>query len=115
MALYPSDSYQPQATPRRPGDGAWRRLRKRALAFMALALVCGLGAAALITRAIVRRAGRLVPVPMVKVAVAAAPLPTATALQRESIALVDWPETALPDGSFRDFGALEGRVTSTPL
>jgi pilus assembly protein CpaB len=116
MAMYSTEQpLLPQATPRRPGEGPARRTRTRALAFMALSLGAGLAAALLITRYLSRRPDRLAQAPMVKVAVAAMNLATGAALNKDSIELVDWPKPALPDGTFAEMKALEGRVTNGPL
>jgi len=42
-------------------------------------------------------------------------LPLATTLRPDMVELVDWPQGALPPGSFQDPAALEGRVTALAL
>jgi pilus assembly protein CpaB len=114
MAMYPSEQpLLPQATPRRPGEGPARKTRTRALVFMVLALSAGLMAALLITKNLAKRPSGAVA--LVKVAVAAQNLPTATALTKESVELVDWPQALAPTGTFDSFAPLEGRVTTGAL
>ncbi|HEX8952936.1 MAG TPA: Flp pilus assembly protein CpaB [Polyangia bacterium] len=116
MAMYSSEQpLLPQATPRRPGEGPARRTRIRALVFMVVALGAGLLAALMITRYVAHRPDRLAEAPIVKVAVAAINLSTGAALNKDAVEFVDWPKTVLPQGTFSDLAALEGRVTNGPV
>jgi len=100
----------------RPGGAnTSRRLRAQGLAFLLVALAAGLAAAWLITGYLSRRAAVASRAQMAKVAVAAIDLPLATTLRPEMIELIDWPQGALPPGSFQDAAALEGRVTALAL
>lgn len=93
------------------GPGAARRTRSRALVFMVVSLVAGVGAAWLISRYLGQRgvAGRA---QLSQVAVAAIDVPLGTALREEMISYVDWPTQALPKGAFRRGEPLAGRVVS---
>jgi pilus assembly protein CpaB len=116
MAMYSSEQpLLPEATPRRPGQGPARRTRTRAMVFMIVALGAGLLAALMITRYLARRPDRLAQAPVVKVAVAAINLPTGAALNKEALEFVDWPKNVVPEGTFSDLAALEGRVTNGPV
>src|SRR5438309_12005723 len=116
MAVHPIHEGALARPASRPGaQGASRRLRARALAFLLLALGAGLAAAWLITAYLSRRAALASQAQMTKVAVAAIDLPLATTLRPEMVELVDWPQGALPPGSFADAGSLDGRVTALAL
>ena len=113
MASYPSDptNSKPPVAGRRAPDGGARRSRARALAFMLFALVAGLTAAWLITRAVAQRATTS-PAAATQIAVAAVDLPYATTLRPEMVTFVDWPTAMLPAGHYTDGKLLEGRVVA---
>src|SRR5207244_4495375 len=82
MAVHPIHEGALARPASRPGaQGASRRLRARALAFLLLALGAGLAAAWLITAYLSRRAALASQAQMTKVAVAAIDLPLATTLR----------------------------------
>ncbi|MSP60034.1 MAG: Flp pilus assembly protein CpaB [Myxococcales bacterium] len=115
MAIFPDEGQLSKSPKRRSSDVAGRRVRARAMAFMAIALAAGLTAAYLITEVLSKRAVQEVRAPMSKVVVAGADLPLATTITPENAAVIDWPADSLPPGSFTDPKAVEGRVTANAM
>jgi pilus assembly protein CpaB len=89
---------------------------RRGLAFLALAIVLGLGAALMarqLTGATPSAATAAVetrPVVVARVDVA-----TATGLAAPDLELVDWPAAYVPQGAIHTLPAAEGRVTRRPI
>src|SRR4051812_19572006 len=95
------------------GPGRARESRSRALLALIVALVAGLGAAWLVTRALSRRTQTVVSVRMKKVVVGKEQIGLAQHLTKDQLEVREWPETAVPATAAQDVETLVGRVTRT--
>lgn len=94
-----------------------RRIRVRAILFLVLALVVGIGAVLLVKtypdRMSTARAN--MPVSIVKVVVSATPIPIGTPLSTQHVKLISWPSGDAPTGAFSNVKQVLGRTVRQTL
>lgn len=86
----------------------------RAALFLVVALVAAVGSAVLLTRYMDARTAAA-RVPTVKVVVAAVDVPPGSEIRAENLAVVDWPASSRPEGTFGDPALLVGKVIAAPI
>jgi pilus assembly protein CpaB len=100
-----------------PGAAKEKRSRRnafRAAVFLLLAVVCAVGAAALLTRYMDARTAAM-RVPTTKVVVASVDIPVASAIKAEWLTTVEWPVISKPDGSASDPQQVVGKIATVPV
>jgi pilus assembly protein CpaB len=89
-----------------------RRSALRLVGFVGVSVGAAIASALLLTRYMDRRAAE-VRVPTRPVVVATVELPVGTELRAENLAVVEWPASGVPDGTFPSTKELEGRLVAT--
>jgi pilus assembly protein CpaB len=87
---------------------------------LGLAVIFGVIAVILVNRWLSTKVSDTVAAPqeqvaMTKIVVAATDLTIGTRLDKESLALAEWPRANVPKGAFEDIAQVEGRVAVTPM
>jgi pilus assembly protein CpaB len=91
-----------------------RRNAFRAVVFLVLAIICAVGAAALLTRYMDARTAAM-RVPTTQLVVAAVDIPVASAIKPEWLTTVEWPVVSKPDGSTSDAQQIVGKIATSPI
>jgi pilus assembly protein CpaB len=99
---------------RRAAERGARKTGWRAALFLVIAALGSVGVALLFTRYLDARTAAA-RVPTTPVVVAGVDLPEATELRPETLNVVAWPRSSLPEGTFSDTAALKDRVLTVRI
>lgn len=91
-----------------------------ALIALGVAVLCGIAAVVLVNRWLSSQSMQTVAaaqdsVPLTRIVVAAKDLEVGSRLDRDALALTEWPRNSVPKGAYEDIAELEGRVAVTRL